>query len=67
MEFTSARRDLLQKAFAKAHKNAENPKHTTLARAQFYDIAKLIWDAHGETGDIPPNAGEILAAKMGDR
>ena len=70
MSFTSVRRDKLQKAFALAHRWSERRSldldevsHADYRR-RFQQIAKLIWEAHGEPGEIPAGAGAALAAKL---
>jgi hypothetical protein len=67
MEFTSVTRQGLQEAFALAHRCAENPEYPIMARAKFASIAKLIWTAHGEAGEPPAGAGDVLQAKFAAR
>jgi hypothetical protein len=64
MTYTSVQRDKFQKAFAIAHHASEsydllNPAE---ARAKFKEIARLLWDAHGEIpkGNPPKGAGGKL-------
>ena len=59
-EYTSVNRALLQVAFGIAHQASERnlPKQY---RDKFRQIARLLWQAHGELGnDPPPGAGERL-------
>ena len=64
--FTSVDKELLPKAFALAHRASENPEIESNARAKFRAIAFLIWEAHGEAGAPPSEAGkrilEVLSA-----
>lgn len=60
MEYTSVSRRDLQKAFALAHKSSEDLSISDSQRKRFRAIAILIWRAHGETGGMPPEAGQSV-------
>jgi hypothetical protein len=64
-EFTSVSRNKLQQAFGLAHKLSESHSVPAKQRKQFRAIAILLWEAHGEPGAPPPEAGAILLAKFG--
>ena len=61
--FMSVRRSHLQKAFALAHRCADNPRCGDVERKYFRAIAFEIWQSCGESGEIPttlPAAGELI-------
>lgn len=64
MSYTSVSRVKLQKAFAVAHRASEDAWFSTEARTKFREIAKLLWEAHGEEGKPPANAGAELLSKI---
>ncbi len=57
--FTSVDREKIQKAFALAHR-ASQVQHRSWPRDKFREIARLIWEAHGEPGELPADIGNLL-------